>query len=232
MDEKIQTLFDNAKNIVFLTGAGVSTASGIPDYRSKGGLYDGQMELPEYLLSTEALAHEPAKMYDFIIKNMYFPAAQPNVIHQKMAQLVNAGRALIITQNVDGLHLKAGVNAERVIEFHGNIYDVYAPSDEQSASYQAYMTSLYRADGALLRPNITLYGEIPFRTNEAAQWVAQADLIVIVGTSFVVYPFAGLLQYANMQAQILAVNLERIEAPRYVSQEIGDATTFFNQLKI
>ncbi|QBO36436.1 NAD-dependent protein deacylase [Periweissella cryptocerci] len=231
MDKKIQDLFNNAKNIVFLTGAGVSTASGIPDYRSKGGLYDA-VERPEYLLSTDALANEPAKMYDFIIKNMYFPATKPNVIHQKMAALVNAGKARIITQNVDGLHLKAGADAERVIEYHGNIYDVYGVTDHQPASYQNYQAGMRREDGDILRPNITLYGEIPFRTNEAAQWVMNADLVVIVGTSFVVYPFAGLLQYANAQVPILAVNRERIEAPQYVQQEIGDAVTFFEQLTV
>lgn len=225
-----QKLFDNAKNIVFLTGAGVSTASGIPDYRSKGGIYDGVSLSPEYLLSTEALAKEPDKMYQFMKDNMYFLDAQPNVIHQKMAALTNENRARIITQNVDGLHLKAG--AKNIIEFHGSLYNIYAPIDGKPDSVVSYLKSQYRPDGALLRPAITLYGEIPFKVDQAAQWVMQADLIVIVGTSFVVYPFAGLLQYAKPTAPVLAVNLEKIPAPANVQQIVGDAREFFEALQV
>ena len=229
---EIQNLFDNAKKIVFLTGAGVSTASGIPDYRSKGGIYDdsGVVERPEYLLSTDALANEPEKMYQFMMDNMYFPEAKPNVIHEKMAALTKQGRAKIITQNVDGLHKKAG--SEATIEFHGSLYDIYAVTDGKKATLAEYMANMRRADGALLRPGITLYGEIPFNVEEAAMWVNQANLIVIVGTSFVVYPFAGLLQYAKAGVPVLAINLERIPAPDRVQQIIGDATSFFDELHI
>ncbi|GEP75659.1 NAD-dependent protein deacylase [Weissella thailandensis] len=226
----IQQLIDNAKNIVFLTGAGVSTASGIPDYRSKGGIYDGIALRPEYLLSTEALASEPEKMYEFAKENMYFPAAQPNIIHEKMATLTQKNRARIITQNVDGLHLKAG--AKNVIEFHGSLYNIYSTTDGKPSDVDAYLQSPYREDGALLRPAITLYGEIPFRVDEAAQWMTQADLVVIVGTSFVVYPFAGLLQYARPNVPVLAVNLEQIPAPAHVKQVVGDAREFFSELQV
>ena len=226
----IQQLIDNAKNIVFLTGAGVSTASGIPDYRSKGGIYDGIALRPEYLLSTDALASEPEKMYEFAKENMYFPNAQPNIIHEKMATLTQKNRARIITQNVDGLHLKAG--AKNVIEFHGSLYNIYSTTDGQPSDVDTYLQSPYREDGALLRPAITLYGEIPFRVDEAAQWMTQADLVVIVGTSFVVYPFAGLLQYARPNVPVLAVNLEQIPAPAHVKQVVGDAREFFSELQV
>ncbi|WP_258089291.1 NAD-dependent protein deacylase [Weissella fangxianensis] len=226
----IQQLIDNAKNIVFLTGAGVSTASGIPDYRSKGGIYDGIALRPEYLLSTEALASEPEKMYEFAKENMYFPDAQPNIIHEKMATLTQKNRARIITQNVDGLHLKAG--AKNVIEFHGSLYNIYSTTDGKPSDVDTYLQSPYREDGALLRPAITLYGEIPFRVDEAAQWMTQADLVVIVGTSFVVYPFAGLLQYARPNVPVLAVNLEQIPAPDHVQQVVGDAREFFSELQV
>lgn len=135
MPVDLQALINTAKKIVFMTGAGVSTASGIPDYRSKNGLYHNQTLRPEYLLSTDALQEQPAAMYQFIMDNMFYPDAQPNVIHQKMAALTQQGKAKIITQNVDGLHLKAGANAEDVIEFHGNIYDIYAPKDNQHVDY-------------------------------------------------------------------------------------------------
>lgn len=227
-----QRLFDDAQKIVFLTGAGVSTASGIPDYRSKGGIYDdsGVVERPEYLLSTDTLNREPKKMYQFMKENMYFPDAKPNIIHQKMAALTHQGRARIITQNVDSLHTQAG--AENVIEFHGSLYNIYAVTDGAPATFEAYMQDMRRADGALLRPGITLYGEIPFHVTEAAQWVHEADLIVIVGTSFVVYPFAGLLQYAQAQVPIIAVNLETIPAPANVVQVIGDAQIYFDELRV
>ncbi|APS40881.1 NAD-dependent protein deacetylase of SIR2 family [Weissella jogaejeotgali] len=226
----IQQLIDNAKNIVFLTGAGVSTASGIPDYRSKGGIYDGIALRPEYLLSTDALASEPEKMYEFAKENMYFPDAQPNIIHEKMATLTQNNRARIITQNVDSLHLKAG--AKNVIEFHGSLYNIYSTTDGKPSDVDTYLQSPYREDGALLRPAITLYGEIPFRVDEAAQWMTQADLVAIVGTSFVVYPFAGLLQYARPNVPVLAVNLEQIPAPAHVKQVVGDAREFFSELQV
>lgn len=232
MPVDLQALINTAKKIVFMTGAGVSTASGIPDYRSKNGLYHNQTLRPEYLLSTDALQEQPAAMYQFIMDNMFYPDAQPNVIHQKMAALTQQGKAKIITQNVDGLHLKAGANAEDVIEFHGNIYDIYAPKDNQHVDYHTYQHGLYREDGALLRPNITLYGEIPFKVEQAMEWVHAADLIVIVGTSFVVYPFAGLLEYAQAQTQVVAVNLERIPAPAFVHQNIGDAVKAFEAIDI
>ena len=226
----IQQLIDNAKNIVFLTGAGVSTASGIPDYRSKGGIYDGIALRPEYLLSTDALASEPEKMYEFAKENMYFPDAQPNIIHEKMATLTQNNRARIITQNVDSLHLKAG--AKNVIEFHGSLYNIYSTTDGKPSDVDTYLQSPYREDGALLRPAITLYGEIPFRVDEAAQWMTQADLVAIVGTSFVVYPFAGLLQYARPNVPVLAVSLEQIPAPAHVKQVVGDAREFFSELQV
>lgn len=227
---EIQALFDKAEHIVFLTGAGVSTASGIPDYRSKGGLYDGVMERPEYLLSTDALANEPEKMYRFMKENMYFPGAEPNIIHQKMAALTHSGCAKIITQNVDGLHEHSG--AVNLINFHGSLYDVYGVTDHEPATVAEYLNNMRRDDGELLRPGITLYGEIPFHVDEAAKWVSEADLIVIVGTSFVVYPFAGLLNYARPSAKILAINLEEIAAPSSVEQIIGDAVTFFEELQV
>ncbi|CAK8054523.1 NAD-dependent protein deacylase [Eupransor demetentiae] len=232
---EIQAKFDQAQKIVFMTGAGVSTLSGIPDYRSKNGIYNGVTMQPEYLLSATAFAREPEKQYQFMKDNMYFPDAKPNVIHEKMAQLCQAGKAKIITQNVDDLHVKAQTPVERLIRFHGSLYDIYAPVDGfdgPRTDYREYLKSMYRAsDHAKLRPNITFYEEMPFDVDKSAQWVADADLLVVVGTSFRVYPFAGLLQYANPNAQIMAVNLEHIDTPFAVEQVIGDAGEFFQELK-
>ena len=229
---EIQSQFDAAQNIVLMTGAGVSTPSGIPDYRSKNGLYQGTTLPPEYLLSATAFEVAPAQQYQFMKTNMYFPDAMPNVIHDKMAQLTQAGRARIITQNVDDLHVKAQTVPDRLIRFHGSLYDIYAPRDQQPATVADYLQSYQRADGALLRPRITFYEETPFEIDRALAWVQQADLLVIVGTSFQVYPFAGLLQVAQKGTPILSVNLTHIETPYPVHQIIGDATTFFETLKI
>ncbi|KRN33548.1 NAD-dependent protein deacylase [Weissella halotolerans] len=226
----LQSQFDQAQHIVFLTGAGVSTPSGIPDYRSKGGIYDGVTERPEYLLSVDALNKEPEKMYRFMMDNMYFPQAKPNIIHQKMAQLTQANRATIITQNVDQLHEKAG--AKNVIDYHGSLYNIYGLHSHRPASFAQYQKSMYNDQGELLRPGITLYGEMPPHTELAIQAVQQADFVVIVGTSFVVYPFASLLQFVPAQVPILSINLETIPAPARVEQVIADASDFFTQLKL
>ncbi len=229
---EIQAQFDTAQNIVFMTGAGISTPSGIPDYRSKNGLYQGNTLQPEYLLSATAFQVAPEIQYQFMKDHMYFPDAVPNVIHDKMAQFTQKGQARIITQNVDDLHVKAQTVPSRLIRFHGSLYDIYAPVDQQPASVTDYLTSMRRADGALLRPRITFYEETPFEVEQAVAWVRQADLIVIVGTSFQVYPFAGLLQYATAGTPIMAINLTPIETAYPVTQIIGDATTFFEALQV
>ena len=228
----IQAQFDHAKNIVFMTGAGVSTRSGIPDYRSKGGIYDGVSLRPEYLLSATAFQEDPKRQYQFMIDNMYFPDAVPNIIHDKMAEMTRQNKAKIITQNVDDLHMKSHPKSDSIIRFHGSLYDVYAPVDDKQADVTAYLQSMTRSDGAILRPRITFYEEMPFDIEKSVLWVQQADLIVVVGTSFRVYPFAGLLNYANQQSNIMSVNLEYIDTPFKINQIVGDATTFFSELKL
>lgn len=117
----LQTAIDNAHHVTFMTGAGVSTHSGIPDYRSKGGLYANSAD-PEYLLSADNLRDHPASFYDFVKTRMYYPDAKPNVIHEKMAAITNK-KGTIVTQNVDGLDTKAG--AHHVVQFHGTLYQVH-----------------------------------------------------------------------------------------------------------
>lgn len=222
-----------AQQVVFLTGAGVSTPSGIPDYRSKGGLYDNGSQKPEYLLSRTCLLQEPQKFYDFVTHEMYYPQAKPNVIHQKMAQLTNQENAVIITQNVDGLHTKAG--AKNVIEFHGNLYRIYCQKCHQQVAYQQYLQSMYHQGcGGILRPDIVLYEEpIKQQVLAAALLVmAEADLIVVCGTSLQVYPFAGLLQEAQPAAKIIAINQEKLDLPSNAVQLTADCAQEFAALKI
>ncbi|USS91596.1 NAD-dependent protein deacylase [Fructobacillus americanaquae] len=229
----VQENFDQAKSIVFMTGAGVSTLSDIPDYRSKNGVYQGLDLAPEYLLSDQAFAEIPEIQYQFMQENLYFPAAKPNVIHEKMAAFTQAGRGRIITQNIDDLDVAAGVKQDRLIRFHGSLYNLYVPKDGAKVTLAEYQKSLYRlSDHAKIRPDITFYGEQPKYIQEAISWVQQADLVVVVGTSFRVYPFAGLLAYAKPTAKLMAVNLTAIPVPGQVEQIAGDAGQFFEELVV
>ncbi|WP_125768209.1 NAD-dependent protein deacylase [Lapidilactobacillus wuchangensis] len=225
----LATAIKQAQNLVFLTGAGVSTHSGIPDYRSKTGLYADQAD-PEYLLSHENLEAHPADFYDFVMQRMYYPQANPNEIHQEIARLCNQ-KGQLITQNVDGLDIKAG--NQHVIEFHGDLYDLYCQKCGQSVSYQEYAQDYHhQLDQGIIRPRIVLYNE-PINTAKLTASVAtvnQADLIMIVGTSFRVYPFAQLLQYRGAAVPVFVINQEQIAAPDSVQMIQGDALKIFQEL--
>lgn len=224
-----KTALEQAHQIVFLTGAGVSTASGIPDYRSKTGIYSGQQN-PEYLLSAENLRDNPQSFYDFVMQKMFFPEAQPNLIHEKIAAITNK-KGTLITQNVDGLDTKAG--NQHVIEFHGNLYNLYCQKCQQKFTYTEYAQSMiHEADGGIIRPDITLYSEqINFgRLEQSVQALEMADLVVIVGTSFRVYPFAQLLSYKPDSAPVWVINQESISNDAQVHEIVGDAVEVFVQI--
>ena len=232
MEEAIQAQFDQAKHIVFLTGAGVSTASGIPDFRSANGLYTKDKNA-EYYLSHRYFVSDPAGFYQFCKDNLYFPAAKPNVIHQKQAALTQQGRATVITQNIDGLYEKAGT--KHLVNFHGTLERVYCEQCHQTVLVSDYLKSrLHASDGGNLRPDIVLYDEaIPEDAiQQSLAALSAADLVVIVGTSLKVYPFAGLVQYANPAAKLIAVNQEPLTLPAGATMVTGDAVQFFDQLRV
>lgn len=234
-DKKIAQLqqdLDNAEHITYLTGAGVSTHSNIPDYRSKTGIYNGVSESPEVLLSDDTLYHHPEKFHDFVMNNMYFPNAQPNLIHKKIAQSCNK-KGQLITQNVDGLDKEAG--NKHVVEFHGNLYDIYCTKCHEKVSYEDYKESyLHKKDNGIIRPGIVLYGE-PINQKkliDSVNAVQSSDLIVICGTSFVVYPFAQLLSYRKPDAKVWMLNNTQIPNADGVYSIIDDALITFSKLKI
>ncbi|QFR68136.1 NAD-dependent protein deacylase [Furfurilactobacillus rossiae] len=234
MTENLQTLFDQAQHITFMTGAGVSTASGIPDYRSKSGLYSAKFKglPPEYLLSHDCFVQQPEMFYDFVKENLYFPDAKPNVIHEKIAALCQSGRASLITQNIDNLDRTAG--NDQVVEFHGNLYRCYCSKDGEQVDWHDYMKSMYHdTDHGIIRPDIVLYGESISESalQRSMAAIEAADLLVIVGTSFKVYPFAGLINYRQPNAKLVVVNNEPIPAGSVTAQYSGDAETFFAGLK-
>ena len=232
MDTQIQQLFDNAKRIVFLTGAGVSTASGIPDFRSANGLYT-QDKNAEYYLCHRYFSSDPEGFYEFCKKNLYFPDAKPNVIHQKQAALTNQDRATVITQNIDNLYEEAGTT--HLIDFHGNLYHVYCEKCGETVPVADYLKSrIHAKDGGSLRPDIVLYDEGIKQDDimNSVRAMQAADLVVIVGTSMKVYPFAGLLEYRNPDAQVLAINQRKLNLPCEFTMVQTDATKFFNELQV
>ncbi|EAE6208029.1 NAD-dependent protein deacylase [Listeria innocua] len=219
-----------AEHIVFLTGAGVSVPSGIPDYRSKNGLYAG-MSSPEYMLSHTCLVREPEKFYQFVTENMYYPDAVPNTIHRKMAEIEVEKNVTVITQNIDGLHEKAG--SKKVVNFHGSLYHCYCQKCGRSVSASDYLQSDIHADcGGVVRPDVVLYEEAISESaiDQSLAAIREADLIVIVGTSFRVSPFCNLTDYRNKKARIFAVNKERISLPYPFEMIENDAVKVFAEI--
>ena len=232
MDTNIQAAFDDAKHIVFLTGAGVSTASGIPDFRSANGLYT-QNRNAEYYLSHRYFASDPEGFYEFCKKNLYFPDAKPNVIHEKQAALTQQDRATVITQNIDNLYEEAGT--KHLVDFHGNLYNVYCEKCGKSVPVEEYLESrIHKLDGGPLRPDIVLYDEGIKQQNivDAVKALQNADLVVIVGTSMKVYPFAGLLEYRNPNVKVIAINRQKLNFSFDFEMVQEDATKFFDELKV
>lgn len=221
---------NQATSITFLTGAGVSTPSGIPDYRSLDGVYQG-LDQPEYLLSRDCLDAEPEKFYRFI-KHLYHPDAQPNVIHQEMAALEKLKPVWVISQNIDGLHHKAG--SQHLVNFHGNLYDCYCRKCQLKVPWQEYLESdRHKECGGQIRPNVVLYGE-GFENDtlySAQRAMEAADLIVIVGTSFQVHPFCDLIYYKKKNAEVLAINKTSIYVPGQYSFVQADGSAVFEAVK-
>lgn len=199
--DKLVEMIQCSNGIVFFGGAGVSTESGIPDFRSKDGLYnqhDVQFDqyTPEYLLSHSCLYHHPDVFYEFYRQKLDTSAIEPNAAHYFLTKLEKSGKLkAIITQNIDGLHQKAG--SEHVYEIHGSTYRNYCerchkqyPQDYIFKSKQAIP---YCTCGGMIRPDVTLYEEaLPQETvYQAVKALRNADMLIIGGTSLTVYPAAS-----------------------------------------
>lgn len=203
--EKLQEMIDNSKRIVFFGGAGVSTESGIPDFRSKDGLYnqhDVQFEKyePEYLLSYDCLFMHPKVFFEYYRQKMDCREIQPNIVHYKLAKLEESGKLSgIVTQNIDGLHQKAGSKA--VYELHGTTERAYCTKCGKGQNPNILFDSADAVPkcecGGMLRPDVTLYGEnLPKDAwDESILALKESDLLIIGGTSLVVYPANLLISY-------------------------------------
>ncbi len=203
MDEnirKLKELIDDSDNIVFFGGAGVSTESGIPDFRSVDGLYNQTFRYPpETILSHTFYEKHTEEFYQFYRAKMLAPDAQPNAAHYKLAQWEREGRLkAVITQNIDGLHQKAG--SREVLELHGSVLRNYCTrcGKFHDLDFILRTTGVPRCEcGGVVKPDVVLYEE---SLNEdvmarAIHYIRQADVLLIGGTSLVVYPAAGLVQY-------------------------------------
>ncbi|MBR6879965.1 MAG: NAD-dependent protein deacylase [Clostridiales bacterium] len=200
---KLQAIIDESEHIVFFGGAGVSTESGIPDFRSKDGLYnqhDVQFERysPEYLLSINCLEDEPNVFYEFYRQKLNVEGIEPNGAHKKLAEMEKKGKLDgIITQNIDGLHQKAG--SVNVQEVHGSTLRNYCKRCHKKYPGDYIFTSEDKIPkckicGGMIRPDVTLYGEsLPEDAwMNSVKLIANADCLIIGGTSLVVNPAASL----------------------------------------
>lgn len=189
------------------------------------------MSSPEYMLSHTCLVREPEKFYQFVTENMYYPNAVPNVIHKKMAEIETEKDVTIITQNIDGLHEKAG--SKKVVNFHGSLYHCYCQNCGMTVTAKDYLKSDIHTDcGGVIRPDVVLYEEAISESaiDQSLTAIRKADLIVIVGTSFRVSPFCNLTDYRNKKARIFAVNKERISLPYPFEMMESDAVKVFEEI--
>jgi NAD-dependent deacetylase len=234
--DEVQQIFNDSRRIVFLTGPGVSSASGIPDFRSKQVTVHKRRMPTEFILSTETMTKEPAALYEFVTQNLYCPNARPNIIHDKIAEFVNVGRAKVVTQNIDGLQLNADIDENSVIEILGNVYRLEGTTDFKRYSPDRYLESMFedgrKTDHDIIRPMITLYGEQPFQIDTVQSWLGNTDLVVVVGGNLSTFPFSGLLNFAPGDVPIFSINSETLTAPPRIKQIVGDAISFFTELKV
>lgn len=199
--EELQRLIDTHENIVFFGGAGVSTESGIPDFRSVDGLYHQKYDVPpETILSHSYFLRYPEKFYAFYRDKMLPVGAKPNAAHKKLAELEAAGKLkAVVTQNIDGLHQAAG--SKNVLELHGSVHRNYCRKcgKEFDAEYILNSKGVPVCDscGGQIKPDVVLYEEgLNQQTLEdAVYYISHADMLIIGGTSLAVYPAAGLIDY-------------------------------------
>ena len=197
---RLQEMIDDSQRIVFFGGAGVSTESNIPDFRSADGLYQQKYKYsPEQIVSHTFFVNRTESFYEFYKEKMMFLDAKPNAAHRKLAELEAAGKLLaVITQNIDGLHQAAG--SRNVLELHGSIHRNYCQSCRKfyDAAYVKNSDGIPKCScGGTVKPDVVLYEEglDSGIISKSIQAITEADMLIIGGTSLVVYPAAGFIDY-------------------------------------
>lgn len=198
--EQLKQWIETSERIVFFGGAGVSTESKIPDFRSVDGLYNQEYQYPpETILSHSFYIRNPEEFYRFYRNKMLFPDAKPNAAHLALANLEKQGKLqAVITQNIDGLHQKAG--SKEVLELHGSVLRNYCTHCHKFYSLQDIldMEGVPHCEcGGIIKPDVVLYEEglDSYTLDRSISYIRNADMLIIGGTSLAVYPAAGLIDY-------------------------------------
>ena len=237
--QQLQEIIDSSDNIVFFGGAGVSTESGIPDFRSESGIFkslEKYGDTPENLISHSYYLDHTEEFFEYYKDTLVFNEANPNPAHIKLAEMEKAGKLkAVITQNIDGLHQKAG--SKEVLELHGSIHRNYCQicNEKYPLDYILESDGIPRCEcGGIIKPDVVLYEE-PLNNavlNFSVDYISQADTLIIGGTSLVVYPAAGLINYFNGKNLVLINKSETLYddvATLVINDAIGEV---FSQIKV
>ena len=235
--EKLKQWIEESGNVVFFGGAGVSTESGIPDFRSQDGLYSQQYQYPpEMIISHSFYLKNPEEFYRFYKNKMIFPDAKPNAAHLALARLEQQGKVkAVITQNIDGLHQKAG--SRNVLELHGSVYRNFCTRCGRAYGLDAVLQAegVPRCScGGIIKPDVVLYEEglDSDVLQKAVFYIRHADVLIIGGTSLTVYPAAGLIDYYRGNRLVLinkSATARDAHADLMISRPIGQV---FEELNI
>ena len=240
--KELQKIINSSSNIVFFGGAGVSTESGIPDFRSEKGIFkslEKYGDVPENLVSHTYYSNHTKEFFRYYKDNLVFNDAPPNSAHLKLAELEKIGKLkAVITQNIDGLHQKAGSKA--VLELHGSIHRNYC----QICNKEYNLDYILKSDGipicecgGIIKPDVVLYEE-PLNSailNSAINYISHADTLIIGGTSLVVYPAASLINYFK-GSKVVLINKTKTQyddmASLVINESIGETLSQINIKKL
>ena len=231
--QKIETLkkiVEESSNIVFFGGAGVSTESGIPDFRSVDGLYNQKYKYPpEVMVSHSFYRSHPEDFFDFYKNKMIALEAKPNAAHKKLAQLEKEGKVrAVITQNIDGLHYAAG--SKEVMELHGSVHRNYCENCHKfyPVEYIVNAKGVPKCEcGGTVKPDVVLYEEgLDYEImQKAVSYIRNAEVMIIGGTSLAVYPAAGFIDYFNGK-HLVVINMDKtnreVHADLVLNEKIGE----------
>lgn len=234
---KLQEIIDDTQNIVFFGGAGVSTESGIPDFRSADGIYHQKYKYsPEQVVSHSFFVHHTEAFYEFYKEKMIFLDAKPNAAHLKLAELEAAGKlSAVVTQNIDGLHQAAG--SKTVYELHGSIMRNYCQRCGKfyDVAYMKEAEGVPKCScGGTIKPDVVLYEEglDSGIIQNSIQAISQADTLIIGGTSLVVYPAAGFIDYFRGKHLVVinkSATAKEVGAELTIAAPIGE---ILSQIKV
>ncbi|WP_400243453.1 NAD-dependent protein deacylase [Methanobrevibacter smithii] len=227
--EKLQEIIDASDNIVFFGGAGVSTESGIPDFRSESGIFkslEKYGDTPERLVSHSYYLEHTDKFFSYYKDCLIFPEVEPNPAHYTLARLEKEGKLkAIITQNIDGLHQKAG--SKNVLELHGSVYRNYCEICKKEYDLNFILESEgipHCTCGGIIKPDVILYEEALDMNilNKSVEYIMSADTLIVGGTSLVVYPAAGLINYFKGKNLVL-INKNQTDYDNLATLVINEA---------